>query len=85
MENETQDIGGVAGQRLKSFIDRVERLNEEVDAIKEDTKEVFAEAKGVGFDVPTLRKIIALRKKDREKRNEEAELLDLYLTAIGEV
>lgn len=84
MENETKEVGGVSGNRLKSFIERIERLNEEVAALKEDTKEVYAEAKHVGFDVKIIRKIVALRKKSREERNEEEELLDLYLTAIGE-
>lgn len=80
---ETADVGGVAGARLKSFIERVERLEEEKAAITEDVKEVFAEAKGSGFDVKTLRKVIALRKLDEEKRKEADELLDLYKSAIG--
>jgi uncharacterized protein (UPF0335 family) len=80
---EAQDVGGVAGQRLKAFIERVERLEEEKAALAEDIKEVFAEAKGTGFDVKTMRKIIKLRKMDAEKRREEQELLDLYASAIG--
>ena len=81
--SDTADVGGVAGARLKSFIERVERLEEEKAAITEDVKEVFAEAKGAGFDVKTLRKVIALRKLDEEKRKEADELLDLYKSAIG--
>ena len=61
---ETKDVGGVAGQRLASFLERVERLEEEKAALMEDIKEVYAEAKGVGFDVKTMRKVIALRKMD---------------------
>ena len=80
---ETKDIGGVAGQRLRSFIERVETLEEEKAALAEDIKEIYAEAKGTGFDVKTIRKIIALRKIDVEKRREAEELLDLYRTAIG--
>ncbi|HCQ71529.1 MAG: hypothetical protein CL570_06270 [Alphaproteobacteria bacterium] len=80
---EPRDVGGVAGQRLKAFIDRVERLEEEKKALAEDIKEVYAEAKGVGFDAKTIRKIVSLRKMEPEKRNEEEELLDLYKTAIG--
>jgi uncharacterized protein (UPF0335 family) len=80
---ETKDIGGVAGQRLRSFIERVETLEEEKTALAEDIKEIYAEAKGTGFDVKTIRKIIALRKLDIEKRREADELLDLYKTAIG--
>ncbi|MBX2834966.1 MAG: DUF2312 domain-containing protein [Micavibrio sp.] len=80
---EPKDVGGVGGARLLSFIERVERLEEEISALSEDKKEVYAEAKGVGFDVKTLRKVVALRKKDGEKRREEEELLDLYKAAVG--
>ena len=80
---ETADVGGVAGERLKSFIERVERLEEEKAELAEDIKEVMAEAKAVGFDVKTIRKIIRLRKMDTEKRREEDELLELYKAAIG--
>ncbi len=82
-EADARDVGGVAGQRLKSFIDRIERLEEEKKALAEDVKEVYAEAKGVGFDAKTIRKIVSLRKLEPEQRNEEEELLDLYKTAIG--
>lgn len=82
-EGEAQDVGGVAGQRLRSFIERIERLEEEKTALMEDIKEVYGEAKGVGFDAKTIRKIVSLRKKDTEKRREEEELLDLYKSAIG--
>ncbi|HOO81685.1 MAG TPA: DUF2312 domain-containing protein [Alphaproteobacteria bacterium] len=82
---ESQDVGGVAGQRLRSFIERIERLEEEKAALAEDIKEVYAEAKGVGFDAKTMRKIVSLRKMDYEKRRESEELLDLYKTAIGMV
>lgn len=78
-----EDVGGVAGKRLKSFIERVERLEEEKAATGEDIKEVYAEAKGVGFDPKIIRKVIRERKMDVEKRREEAELLDLYKSAIG--
>lgn len=80
---EARDVGGVAGQRLRSFIERVENLEEEKAALMEDIKEVYAEAKGVGFDAKTMRKIISLRKMDTEKRRESEELLDLYKSAIG--
>ena len=79
----TNDVGGVAGARLKAFVERVERLEEEKAAISDDIKEVFAEAKGAGFDVKTLRKVITLRKLDEEKRKEADELLELYKAAIG--
>lgn len=77
------NVGGVAGERLRSFIERIERLEEEKAGLAEDIKEVYAEAKGVGFDVPTIRKVIAERKKDPEKRAEQLELFDLYKSAIG--
>lgn len=77
------DVGGVAGQRLLSFIERIERLEEEKAALMEDIKEVYAEAKGVGFDAKTMRKIVSLRKMDTEKRRESEELLDLYKSAVG--
>lgn len=77
------DAGGVSGQRLKAFIERVERLEEEKAALAEDIKDIMAEAKGTGFDTKTMRKIIRLRKMDRQKREEEEELLELYKSAIG--
>jgi len=80
---EAKDVGGVAGQRLRSFIERVERLEEEKAHLMEDIKETYAEAKGVGFDAKTMRKIVSLRKMDSEKRRESEELLDLYKSAIG--
>jgi len=72
-----------AQSRLKSFIERIERLEEDKAAITGDMKEVFAEAKGEGFDVKILRKVIRLRKQDKAKRQEEEALIDLYLSAIG--
>ncbi len=82
-DDETSDVGGVAGKRLKSFLDRVERLEEEKKGLADDIKDIYAEAKGVGFDVKTMRKILKLRKMEAEKRREEEELLDLYKAAIG--
>lgn len=69
--------------RLKSFIERIENLESEKAAIATDIKEVFAEAKGTGFDVPTMRKILKLRKMDAADRAEQEELLDLYCRALG--
>ncbi|WP_436357326.1 DUF2312 domain-containing protein [Brevundimonas sp. CEF1] len=71
--------------RLRSIIERLERLDEDKEAILIDMKEVFAEAKGEGYDVKTLRKVLRLRKQDRAKRQEEEAILDLYLSALGEV
>lgn len=82
-----EHVGGattVAAERLRSFLERVERLDEEKATIAGDIKEVFAEAKGEGYDTKTLRKIIRLRKMDKAKREEEEALLELYLAALGE-
>ena len=80
---ETQEVGGVAGDTLKAFFERIERLEEEKAALAEDIKEVYAEAKGVGFEAKTMRKVIALRKMDAGKREEAEQLLDLYKSAVG--
>ena len=82
---EARDVGGVGGERLRSFVERIERLEEEKAHLAEDIKEVYAELKGVGFDAKTVRKVVSLRKMDNEKRRESEELLDLYKTAIGMV
>ena len=82
-KNDAHDAGGVSGQRLKSFIERVERLEEEKSAIAEDVRDVYGEAKASGFDPKIMRTIVSLRKTNLEKRREEQELLDLYMSAIG--
>ena len=80
------DVLNQAAQgQLKSIIERVERLEQEKAEIAEQVKEVFAEAKGNGFDVKIIRKVIRIRKQDRAKRQEEDAILDLYLAAIGEI
>jgi uncharacterized protein (UPF0335 family) len=73
----------IAAERLKSFIERIERLSEEKYSIQEDIKEVYAEAKGTGFEPKIIRKIVKIRKMDKDKRDEEDHLLDLYRKAIG--
>lgn len=82
-ESGQNNSGGVAGERLKSFIERIERLEEEKAALAEDIKEVYAEAKSSGFDIKTMRKLVRLRKMDAQKRIEEDEILELYKAAIG--
>jgi uncharacterized protein (UPF0335 family) len=69
--------------QLRSFIERIERLEEEKKAIAADIKEVYAEAKGTGFDTKIMRKVVSLRKKDAAERQEEEAILDLYLSALG--
>ena len=82
-DSDPKDVGGVGGARLLSFIERIERIEEELAALNEDKKEVKAEAKGIGFDVKTITKIVKLRAMDSEKRREEEEILDLYKAAVG--
>jgi len=79
-------VGGseeINSGHLLAFIERIERLEEEKKALSEDIKDVYGEAKGNGFDVKIIRKIVSLRKQDRDKRREEEEILELYLAAIG--
>jgi uncharacterized protein (UPF0335 family) len=69
--------------QLKSLVERIERLEEEKKTIAGDIKEVYAEAKANGFDTKILRKLITIRKKDRNEREEEEAILDLYMSALG--
>jgi len=78
-------LNATAQSQLKSIIERVERLEQEKSELAEQIKEVFAEAKGNGFDVKIIRKVVRIRKQDRAKRQEEEAILDLYLAAIGEI
>jgi uncharacterized protein (UPF0335 family) len=74
---------GVAGDQLRAFIERIERLEDEKAVLGRDIRDVYAEAKGTGFDTKTMRKIVALKKKDAATREEEAAILDLYCSALG--
>jgi uncharacterized protein (UPF0335 family) len=76
-------ITGAAQSRLRTIIERIERLEEDRAVIVNDIKEVYAEAKGEGFDTKILKRLVALRKKDKHVRDEEDALLDLYMSAIG--
>ncbi len=75
---------GVAADKLRSFIERIERLEEDKAAISEDIKEVFAEAKGEGYDTKVMRQVIRLRRMESHDRQEMEAVLDLYLAALGE-
>ena len=79
----SEDTGEVGGRRLTSCLERVERLELEKAGLAEDIKEVYAEAKGAGFEPKIMRRIVRLRKMDIEKRREEDQLLELYMSAIG--
>ena len=77
------DVGGIAADQLRSFIERTERLEEEKAALAGDIREVYAEAKGNGFDTKIMRQVVRLRKMDSNDRSEQEELLDLYKAALG--
>lgn len=83
--NSDDVLTSAAQGRLRSIIERLERLEEDKQAVMADMKEVFAEAKGEGYDVKTLRKVLRIRKQDKAKRQEEEAILDLYLSALGEL
>ncbi len=76
------DVGGVAADRLRSFVERIERLEEEKAALVADIREVYSEAKGAGFDARILRQVVRLRKMDQSDRREQEDLLDLYKRAL---
>ena len=80
---ETIAPGEVNAGHLRAFIERIERLEEEKKALAGDIKDVYGEAKANGFDVKIMRKIVSLRKQDRDSRIEEETVLDLYLAALG--
>lgn len=74
---------GVAGEQLRAFIERIERMEEEKKAIADDIREIYAEAKGNGFDTKVLRQVVRIRKLDKAERMEQEAILDLYLHALG--
>ncbi|MFL9827214.1 DUF2312 domain-containing protein [Rhodoplanes sp. SY1] len=76
------DVTGIAGDQLRTIIERIETIDEEIKALNEAKKEIFLEAKGNGFDVKILREVLRIRKQDQKERDERETLLDLYLTAI---
>ncbi len=77
------DVNAISAERLQSFIDRIERLEEEKAGIANDIKDIYAEAKSAGFETKIIRKIIALRKKEPQERSEEEMLLETYMAALG--
>ncbi|MGX7347162.1 DUF2312 domain-containing protein [Acetobacter pasteurianus] len=83
-ETETEaQLGGIAADRLRSIIERVERLEEERKALASDIKDIFTEAKSAGFDVRTIKQIIRLRKQEPAEIEEQETLLDIYRRALG--
>ena len=82
-EKENADVGGIAADRLRSIIERVERLEEERKALGDDIKDIFAEAKSAGFEVKVIRQIIRIRRQEPADVEEQETLLDLYRRALG--
>jgi uncharacterized protein (UPF0335 family) len=78
------DVVGIAGDRIRSFIERIEQIETELKVLTEAKKEIFSEAKGEGFDVKVLKEILKLRKQDQEERDEHETLLDVYMRAMDE-
>ena len=77
------EVGGVAGDRLRTIIERIERLEDEKKALSDDIREVYSEAKGVGFDIKIIRQIVRLRKMDASDRSEMEQVLDVYKRTLG--
>ena len=77
------DVGGIAAEQLRSFVERIERLEEEKAALAADIRDIYVEAKGSGFDVKALREIIKIRKIDAHKREEQETMLEVYKRALG--
>lgn len=80
---DTTAPGGIAADQLRSIVERIERLEEERQAIADDIRDIYAEAKGNGYDVTALRAVIRLRKQDKDERAEREAVLDTYLHALG--
>lgn len=79
----SSDAGGVARDQLRSIVERIERLEEEMKVIADDIKDVYGEAKANGYDTRVLRKVVAIRKQDQNERAEQEAVLDTYLHALG--
>ncbi len=82
-ENQTVDPDSIAGDQLKAFVERLEKLEEEKQSLSDDIKDVYAEAKANGFDTKILRQVIRMRQQDASERAEMESLLDLYCRALG--
>jgi uncharacterized protein (UPF0335 family) len=79
-----RDTVGIAGDRIRSFVERIEQIETELKELAEAKKEIFSEAKGEGFDVKVLKEILKLRKQDQDERDEHETLLDVYMRAMDE-
>lgn len=86
LKDEADEASGpqtVAAGQLRAFVERIEHVNEDIDALSDDRKEIFAEAKAMGFDTKAIRKLIKLRRMDQAERQEAEAILDLYKAALG--
>jgi uncharacterized protein (UPF0335 family) len=83
VSDDMTEVGGIAGEQLRAFIERIERLQDEKKDVQEQIKEVFSEAKGSGFDTRIMRQLLRLRKLRDADRSEQEELLEIYKAAIG--
>ena len=84
-ETTSESVGTVARDQLKAFVQRIERVEAEKAELMADLKEIYAEAKAMGFETKVLRKVISIRRMDQNDRAEQEALLDLYMEAIGEL
>jgi uncharacterized protein (UPF0335 family) len=82
-KDQDAEVGGIAADRLRSIVERIERLEEERKGLADNIKDIFAEAKSAGFDVKVVRQIISIRKKEPAEVEEQETLLDLYRRALG--
>ena len=82
-ESVNDNVGGVAAAELRQFIERIERLEEEKKGLQDDIKDVFAELKGRGYEPKVVKKVLQIRKKDANERQEEEALLEVYMSALG--
>jgi len=80
-----QALTSTAQEKLRQLVARIEKLEEEKKSIADDIKETYGEAKSMGYDTKVLRKVIRLRKQDRQEREEQEQIMDLYLLALGEI
>lgn len=79
----TTDVGGIAADRLKSFVERIERVEAEIKGLNDDKKEIYAEAKSTGFDVKVIKDVVAKRRKDPSEMSEHDAVFELYWEAVG--
>lgn len=80
-----QSLTKTAQEKLKLIVERIERLEEEKKQTADDIKDVYSEAKALGYDTKVLRKVIRFRKQDRQEREEQEQVMDVYLAALGEI